>query len=136
MERMLVDGGHRFETQPESGLVCDITHAAPGSGAVGRIVDANAKGRDALQAALKKAAAAVGNGIQDRRDEAIAYARREPVAALTAAAGFGVLVGLALAIGSRAGTGGGRAWLPQLNSRRSFLGRRTGSGWRGFLRLE
>ena len=136
MERMLVDGGHRFETQPESGLVCDITHAAPGSGAVGRIVGADAKGRDALQAALKKAAAAVGNGIQDRRDEAIAYARREPVAALTAAAGFGVLVGLALAIGSRAGTGGGRAWLPQLNSRRSFLGRRTGSGWRGFLRFE
>ena len=119
MERMLVDGGHRVETQPESGLVCDITHAAPGSGAVGRIVGADAKGRDALQAALKKAAAAVGNGIQDRRDEAIAYARREPVAALTAAAGFGFLVGLALAIGSRAGTGGGRAWLHQLNLRRA-----------------
>ena len=136
MERMLVGVGHRVETQPESGLVSDITHAAPGSGVVGRIVGADVKGRDALQAALKKAAAAVGNGIQDRMDEVIAYAHREPVAALTAAVGFGVLVGLALAIGSRAGTGGGRAWLPQLNSRRSFLGRRTGSGWRGFLRLE
>ena len=112
MERKLVDVGHRVETQPESGLVCDITHAAPGSGEVGRIVGADAKGRDALQAALKKAAAAVGNGIQDRRDEVIAYARREPVAAL-AAAGIGCLVGLALAIGSRAGTGGGRAWLPR-----------------------
>jgi hypothetical protein len=135
MERKLVDVGHRVETQPESGLVFDITHAAPGSGEVGRIVGADAKGSDALQAALKKAAAAVGNGIQDRRDEVIAYARREPVAALTAAAGIGCLVGLAL--GSRAGTGGGRAWLPPLNSRRrSFLGRRTGSGWRGFLRLE
>jgi hypothetical protein len=136
MERNLVDGRHRVETQPESGLVSAILHAATGSGEVGRIVDADAKGRAALQAALKQAAAAVGNGIQDRRDEVIAYARREPVAALTAAAGFGVLVGLALAIRSRAGTGGGRAWLPQLNSRRSFLGRRTGSGWRGFLRLQ
>jgi hypothetical protein len=132
MERNLVDGGHRVETQPVSA----IRHAGTGSGEVGRIVDADAKGRDALQAALKQAAAAVGNGIQDRRDEVIAYARREPVAALTAAAGFGFLVGLALAIGSRAGTGGGKAWLPQLNSRRSFLGRRAGSGWRGFLRLE
>ncbi len=127
MERKLVDVGHRVETQPESGLISDITHAATDSEAVGRIVGA---------AALKKAAAAVGNGIQDRRDEVIAYARREPAAALTAAAGFGVLVGLALAIGSRTGTGGGRSWLPQLNSRRSFLGRRPGSGWRGFLRLE
>jgi len=127
MERKLVDVGHRLETQPESGLISDITHAATDSEAVGRIVGA---------AALKKAAAAVGNGMQDRRDEVIAYARREPAAALTAAAGFGVLVGLALAIGSRTGTGGGRSWLPQLNSRRSFLGRRPGSGWRGFLRLE
>jgi hypothetical protein len=73
-----------------------VTHAATDSEAVGRIVGA---------AALKKAAGAVGNGIQDRRDEVIAYARRELAAALTAAAGFGVLVGLALAIGSRTGTG-------------------------------
>jgi hypothetical protein len=137
MERQFVDVGHRVETQPDPVLVSDITHAATGSGEVGRTVGAElAKGSDALQAALTKAAAAVGNGIQDRRDQVIAYARREPVAALTAAAGFGFLVGLALAIGSRAGTGGGRAWLPQLNSRRSFLGGRTGSGWRGFLRLE
>jgi hypothetical protein len=47
-------------------------------------------------------------------------------------ASVGFLVGLAaLAIGSRASTGRERAWLPQLKSRRSFLGRRAGSGWRG-----
>jgi hypothetical protein len=68
MERKLVDVGHRVETQLESGLISDITHAATDSEAVGRIVGA---------AALKKAAAAAGNGIQDRRDEVIAYARRE-----------------------------------------------------------
>lgn len=137
MERKLVDVGHRVETQPESGLVSDITHTASGSGEGVRIVGTDAKGSDALQAALKKAAAAVGNGIHDGRDEVIAYARREPVIALTAAAGVGFLVGLVLAIGSRPGAGDGRAWLPQLNSRRrSFLGRRTGSGWREFLRLE
>lgn len=56
--------------------------------------------------------------------------------ALTAAVGFGFVVGLALAIGSRTGTSDRRAWLPQLKSRGSLLGRRTGSAWRGFLRLE
>src|SRR4029434_1318136 len=44
----------------------------------------------------------------------------EPVAALTAATGFGFLVGLTLAIGSRADAGG-RTWLPELNSRRHIL---------------
>lgn len=131
MERKLVDVGHRVET----GLPSDITHAASGEGE--GVVGTDPKGSDALQAALKKAAAAIGNRIQDRRDEVIAYARREPVTALTAAAGVGFLVGLVLAMSSRPGAGDGRAWLPQLNSRRrSFLGRRTGSGWRDFLRLE
>lgn len=130
MERKFVDVGHRVETEP--GLVSDITHAATGTGEAGRTI--GAEFGEAYQA-LKKAAAAVGNGMQDQTDEVIAYARREPVTALTAAASFGFLAGLALAIGSRAGTGGGRAWLPQLNSRRrSFLGRRTGSGWGAFLR--
>ena len=132
MERKFADVGHRVETQPEPGLVSNITHAASGSGEVGRAVGAELG--EALQA-LKKAATAVGNGMQDQTNEVIAYARREPVTAMTAAASFGFLVGLAaLAIGSRAGTGGGRAWLPQLNSRRSFLGRRAGSGWRGLMR--
>jgi ElaB/YqjD/DUF883 family membrane-anchored ribosome-binding protein len=132
MERKFADVGHRVETEP--GLVSDITHAATGTGEVGRTI--GAEFGEAYQA-LKKAAAAVGNGMQDQTDEVIAYARREPATALTAAAGVGFLVGLVLAIGSRPGAGDSRAWLPQLNSRRrSFLGRRTGSGWREFLRLE
>jgi hypothetical protein len=136
MERKFVDVGHRVEAQSDSGLPSDITHPTSNAG-VDRTVGAElAKGSEALQAALKKAAAAVGKGIQERRDEVITYARREPMTALTIAAGFGFVIGLALAIGSRAGTGGGKAWLPQLNARRSFLGNRTGSGWRGFLRLE
>jgi len=116
MERKFDDVGHRVETQPGSGWVSDITHAATGSGEAGRIVGADATGSAAFQAALKKASAVVANGIRDRRDDVIAYARREPVAALTAATGFGFLVGLTLAIGSRADAGG-RTWLPQLNSK-------------------
>ena len=137
MERKFVDVGHRVETQSESGLPSDITHPTGNAGVDRTVGTELAKGRDALQAALKKTAAAVGKGIQERRDEVTTYARREPMTALTAAAGFGFVVGLVLVIGARAGTGGGgRAWLPQLNARRSVLGRRTGSGWRGFLRLE
>jgi len=78
----------------------------------------------------------VGNGIHDRANEVTAYARREPVGALTVATGVGFLVGLCLAIGSHATTGEKSDRLSQLNSRRSFLDRRTGSGWRRLLRLE
>jgi hypothetical protein len=136
MERKLEDVGYLVEKQPGPGLVSDATHTATGSKEVGRIADADPKGSDGLEAALKKAAGAVRSGLQDRLDEVIGYARREPVAALTAAAVFGFLVGLALATGSRPGAGGGRAWMTQLNAGRNFLGRRTGSDWRGFLRLE
>ena len=135
MERKLDDVGHRVETQPGCGLISDITHAAPGRGEGGKI-GAAGKGRDALQAVLKKATAAVGNGIHGRTNEVIAYTRREPVGALTAATGVGFLVGVCLAIGSHDTTGGKSDRRSQLNSRRSFLGRRTGSGWRRLLRLE
>ena len=135
MERKLDDVGHRVETEPGCGLISDITHAAPRRGEGGKI-GAAAKGRSALQAVLKQAAAAVGNGIHDRTNEVTAYARREPVGALTAATGVGFLVGLCLARGSRATTGGTREWPSQLKSRRSVLGRRTGSGWRRLLGLE
>ena len=133
MERKFVDVGHRVGTASESGPT-DITHA---NSEVGTTVGAEvAKGSEAVQAILKKAAAAVGNGIQERRNEVITYTRREPMTALTAAVGFGFVVGLALAISSRTGTSDRSAWLPQLKSRGSLLGRRTGSAWRGFLRLE
>jgi hypothetical protein len=135
MERKLDDVGHRVEAEPGCRLISDITHAAPSRWEGGQI-GADAKGRIALQAALKQAATAVGTGIQDRRDQVIAYARREPETALTAAAAFGFLVGFALAMGSRGGTSGGRAWLRQPNLRPNFRGRWRGSGWRGFLRLE
>jgi hypothetical protein len=135
MERKLEDVGHRVETEPGCGLISDITHAAPGRGEGGKI-GADAKGRIGLQAVLKKAAAAMGNGIHERANEVAAYARRKPVGALTAATGVGFLVGLCLARGSRATTGGKMGWLSELNSRRSVLGRRTGSGWRRLLGLE
>jgi hypothetical protein len=134
MERKLVETGHRVEL--ESGRASDITHA-PGNPEGSTVGAELVKGSEALQAAVKKAATAIGCGIQDGRDEVIAYARREPVAALTAAAGVGVLLGLAIAMGSRSAAGSGSAWLPQLNSRRtSLFARRSGSGWRGILRLE
>lgn len=135
MERKLDDVGHRVETEPGCGLISDITHAAPSRREGGKI-GADAKGRIALQALLKKAAAAVGNGIRDRTNEVTAYARTEPVGALTAATGVGFLVGLYLASGSRATTGKTSEWPSELNSRRSVLGRRTGSGWRRLLGLE
>lgn len=100
MDRKLVDVGHRVEAQPGCGLIPDITHTIPGRGD-GKI-GADAKARDTVQASLRKAAAAVGNGI---------------------------LVGLCLAMGSRATTGAERDW-------RGFLGRRTRSGWWRLLRLE
>jgi hypothetical protein len=132
MERELVEVGHRVEAQPGCGLIPDITHTTPARG--GGKIGAAAKGRAALQAVLKRAAAAVGKGIHDRRNEVTAYARRAPVGALTAATGVGFLVGLA--IGSRATTGGESYRLFQLSSRRSSLGRRKGLGWRRLLRLE
>jgi hypothetical protein len=135
MDRKLVDVGHRVEAQKDTGLVADITHSTGDSrwseGSAGAVP---AAGGDALQA-LKNAAAAVGTGVQDRTDEVIAYARREPVAALTAAAGLGFLAGVALAIAARRGDDQ-RSWLPQMNAKRAFLARRTGSGWRGILGLE
>ena len=135
MDRKLVDVGHRVETQADPGPVADITHSTAHSQGIERSAGPDTVGGDALQA-LKKAAAAVGNGVQDRREEVIAYARREPVAALTAAAGLGFLVGLALAMASRSGSDDERNWRPRFASRRTVFGRRPGSGWRGVLGLE
>ena len=119
MERKLVEVGHRVEAQPGCGLIPDITHTIPGRG--GGKIGADAKGRDTVLSSLQRAVVAAGNGIHDRMNEVIAYARREPV-------GVGLLVGLCLAMGSRATTGAKRE--------RGLLGRRTRSGWRRLLRLE
>ena len=125
MERKLVEVGHRVEAHPGCGLIPDITHTIPGRG--GGKIGADAKGRDTVQASLQQAAVAVGNSIHDRMNEVIAYTRREPVGALISANSVGLLVGLCLAMGSRATAGAKRDW---------FLGRRTRSGWRRLLRLE
>jgi len=128
MGRGFADVGHRVD---ELGPASDITHAVTATGEAGRTIAAE------FGEAYGTFMRGCGRGwqrMQDQTDEVIGYARREPVTAMTAAAGVGFLVGLAaLAIGSRASTGGGRAWLPRLNSRRSFLARRAGSGWRGLL---
>ena len=129
MERKLDDVGHRVETEPGRGLISDITHAVPGGGEGGR-VGAAAKGRGALQAVLKKVAV-----IQAQPNKVTRYTRSEPVGVLTAATGVGFLVGLCLAIGWSTIAGGERSAV-RTDSRRSFLGRRTGSGWRRLLRLE
>lgn len=129
MEMKFADVGHRVD---ELGLVSDITHAATGTGETGRTIGAEF---DEAYRALVRGCGRGWQRMQNQTDEVIGYARKEPVTAMTAAASVGFLVGLAvLAMGSRASsTGGGRAWLPQLSSRRSFFGRRAGSGWRGLL---
>jgi hypothetical protein len=125
MDRTLVDVGHRVETSPGSG---HTSSRGEGGGTVGAEL---ARSRDALQGALSQAACAIGHGIKDRTEGVIAYTRREPVNALTVAAGVGMLAGLCVAIGSRGAAGGKGDWLSL-----SFLGRRAGPGWRRFLRLE
>src|ERR1700752_4235960 len=107
MERKFEEVGHRVEPQPSSGQFSDITHTSTASGEARRVGSADATSSDSLQAAVKKTATVVGDGIRDRRDDVIAYVRREPVAALTTATALGFLVGLSVAIGSRADTGGG-----------------------------
>jgi hypothetical protein len=135
MERTFGEVGQRVETQPER----DQSMSRP----VGRTVDAVgsiggelARGGEALQCALRKGAVAIGNGLQDGRDEVIAYTRRQPVGALTAAAGVGFVVGLFLAVVARAGSGGPRGWLPRTTSRRSYLARPAALGWRSLLGLR
>jgi hypothetical protein len=120
MERKLVDVGHRVEAPTDAGLVSDITHSAGAGPATERSAGSGGMDGDALHS-LRRAATAVGNGVQDRRDEVVAYARKEPLAALTVAAGLGFLVGLTVAIASRGGSAAERSWLP---------------GWRRLLRLD
>jgi len=132
MDRTFVDVGHRVETSPGSNPVSDITRPTSSRGEAGGSVGAElARSRDALQGALSQAACAIGNGIKDRTDGVIAYTRREPVNALTVAAGVGMLAGLFVAIGARGAAGGKGDWRSL-----SVLGRRSAPGWRRFLRLE
>ena len=105
--------GHRVETEPGCGLISDITHAAASCGEGGQI-GADAKGRIALQLRLSRLRPRLAPRFR------IGGIRLLP---MTAAAAFGFLVGFALAMGSRGGTSGGRAWLRQPNSRPNFRDR-------------
>ena len=111
--------GPRFEAEP-----------------LGTFGEEIARGGEVLQNALKKGAVAIGHGIHDGKDEVIAYTRRQPVGALTAAAGIGLVVGLCLALSSRTGAADRAGWLPRSTRRRSYLGRPAAQGWRSFLGLE
>ena len=131
MDRTFVDVGHRVETSPGLDQVVDINRQAGSSREVGGTVGAElARSREALQGALSQAAGAIGHGIKDGTDGVIAYVRKEPVTALTAAAGIGMLLGVCLAIGSRGAAGGNGDWLSL-----SFLGRRARPRWWRLLRL-
>lgn len=142
MERTFTDVGQRVESQPEwtQGSVIP-RRGSTNRGTTATIGEELARGAGALQSAVKQGAVAIGHGMQDRGDEVIAYTRRQPMRALMAAAGLGLVVGLSLALGARA-RHRQRGWLSQLshlshrNSRRSLLGRPTGYGWRSLLRLE
>ena len=120
MERTFVDVGNRVGTS---------SAGSRGDG-VGTIGAELAKSREALQGAINQTACAIRNGIKDRADGVLAYARTEPVSALSAAAGIGMLVGLGVAIASRGVSGRRGDWLSL-----SVLGRRAVPGWRRFLRL-
>lgn len=128
MRSEFVHEGRRVD---ELGLASDFTQPVTDTAEVGRTIIAEF---GEASRTLMKGCGRGWQRMQDQTDEVIGYARREPVTAMTAAASVGFLIGLAvLAIGSRASTGGRSAWLPQLNSGRSFLGRRAGLGWRGLL---
>jgi hypothetical protein len=141
MERTFTDVGQRVESQPEwtHGSVTSRRGSTSG-GTTAAIGEELARGAGALQSAVKQGAVAIGHEMQDRGEEIIAYTRRQPVRALMAAVGLGLVVGLSLALGARAERRQS-GWLSQLshlsqrNSRRNLLGRPTGHGWRSLLRL-
>ena len=139
MERTFSDAGRRVEAHPEwsQGDVISRRSSA-GEGTAATIGEELARGADALQSALKQGALTIGHGMQERGDEVIAYTRRQPVRALMAAAGIGLVIGLSLALGARAERrrSGWLAQLTQANARRSLLGRPAAGGWRNFLHLE
>jgi hypothetical protein len=144
MERTFTDVGQRVESQPEWTQGSVIPRRGSTSGrTTAAIGEELARGAGALQGAVKQGAVAIGHEMQDRGEEIIAYTRRQPVRALLAAAGLGLVIGLGLtlALGARAERRQS-GWLSQLshlshrNARRSLLGRPTGHGWRSVLRLE
>jgi len=128
MEKTPIEIGYPPASRPTPD---EIREANRGIHRSGQVVDA-AHGEGTrvtrFQETCKHAAATVGNSVQDRADEVIAYTRREPATALTMAAAVGVLVGLAMAIGGFSGKG----WLAPRNRKQNVMARLTGLRWTGF----
>lgn len=136
MERTFTDVGQRVGTEWSQGNVVSPGRSAS-EGRAATIGEDLAEGARALQCAVKQSAVMIGNEVKDRRDEVIAYTRKQPVRALMAAAGIGLIAGLSMALGARAERRSG--WLAQLtqaSGRPSLLGRPLAGGWRSFMRLQ
>lgn len=129
MERTFTDVGQRVGTEGSQGDV-----VSPRAATIGEDL---AEGARALQCAVKQGAVMIGHEVKDRGDEVIAYTRRQPVRALMAAAGIGLIAGLSMALGARAERrrSGWLAQLTQASGRPSLLGRPVAAGWRSFMRL-
>lgn len=137
MERTLTDVEQRVGTEWSQGDVVSPGRSAS-EGRAATIGEDLAEGARALQCAVKQGAVMIGHEVKDRRDEVIAYTRRQPVRALMAAAGIGLIAGLSMALGARAERrrSGWLAQLTQRSGRPSLLGRPLGGGWRSFMRLQ
>jgi ElaB/YqjD/DUF883 family membrane-anchored ribosome-binding protein len=119
MEKTPIEIGYPPASQPTPD---EIREANRNIHQPGRVIDA---AQAEVVRAFRNAAVTVQRGVQDGADEVIAYTRREPAAALTMAAGLGILVGFVMAIGSF----GGRGWLAP--RRPSVMTRLTGLRWTG-----
>jgi len=128
MEKTPIEIGYPPASRPTPD---EIREANRGIHRSGQVLDA-AHGEGTrvtrFQETFRHAAATVGNSVQNRADEVIAYTRREPATALTMAAAVGVLVGLAMAIGGFSGKG----WLAPRNRKQNVMARLTGLRWTGF----
>jgi len=133
MEKTFTDVGQRVGTEWSQGdVVSPGRSASEGRAAI--IGKDLAEGARALQCAVKQGAVMIGHEVKDRGDEVIAYTRREPVRALMAAAGIGLIAGLSMALGARAERRRS-GWLAQL-TQASGLAKPLAAGWRSFMRLR
>ena len=120
MEKTPIEIGYPPASQPTPDEICEANRSIHPPG---HVIDT---AQTEVVRAFRNAAVTVRHGLHDGADEIIAYTRREPAAALTMAAGLGVLVGFAMAIGRFSG----RGWLPPRKP--SVMTRPTGLRWTGF----
>src|SRR5260370_11432702 len=132
MEKPPIEIGYPPASRPPPHEIREANRGIHRSGQV--LDDAHGEGTRVtrFQETFKHAAATVGNSVQDRADEVIAYTRREPATALTMAAAVGVLVGLAMAIGGFSGKG----WLAPRHRKPNRIARATRRTSAGFQRQD